>query len=502
MSIREKLLSTVRQLTPSGGRTERVVKSAIWLLSQNAVGRILQLVTLIILARLIGPAEVGLMGIALLALAAVNKFTNIGLNAALIQQAEENVDEYLNTTWILEIGRGVLIAGVLVLAAPLIASVFNESRATDVIRVIALSPILLGLRNPGVVYFRKNLDFHKQFMYKIGTELIRAAVTIGYVLVSPTVWAYVVGFIAADLSQTLLSYVLHGYRPWPRFDTESAKELVDYGKWITGTSILHFLYSEGDDAVVGWLVSPAALAFYRYGYRFSNAPATELGQVVASVMFPAFSKIQDDSDTLRKTFLQSLQMTSFVSFPAAFGIAAVAPTFVRAFLGEDWTLMIIPMQILAFYGLLSAIGQTFGPLCKALGRPDYVTKLSALRVAILAVLVIPVTSEYGVVGTAALVTGVYLFVMMPLDLYIIATLLEMKVTTIASEFVYPLAASALMGAAVYQLQSMLAINPIVEFLLLIGAGVVVYALVTLFLDSLFDWGITYHLRRVVANVKS
>jgi PST family polysaccharide transporter/lipopolysaccharide exporter len=478
-----------------------VVKSAIWLLSQNAVGRILQLITLIVLARLIGPTEIGLMGIALLSLAAVNKFTNIGLNAALIQQKEENVDEYLNTTWMLEIGRGVLIGGSLFLAAPLIASVFNEPRATDVIRVIALSPIFLGLRNPGVVYFQKDLNFHKLFVYEIGTQVIQAAVAIGYVLISPTVWAYVFGFVFADLFQAMISYFLHGYRPWPQFDRSAAEELINYGKWITGTSILHFLYSEGDDAVVGWLVGPAALAFYRYGYRFSNAPATELGQVVASVMFPAFSKVQDDIETLRTTYLQSLQMTAFVSFPAAFGIAAVAPTFVRAFLGSEWNATILPMQILAFYGLLSAVGQTFGPLWKAMGRPDYVTKLSALRVAILAILVIPITSEYGVVGTAALVTGVYVFPMMPIDLYLVTDTLEMSMTRLANEFVYPFVASLVMGLVVYQVQLSFSIHPMIDFVLLVGLGVVVYALAVLLLDRQFDWGVTYHLRRMVANVR-
>jgi PST family polysaccharide transporter/lipopolysaccharide exporter len=501
MGLREKLLSTVRQLTPRGGRTEQIVKSAVWLLSQNIVGRGLQLATLIVLGRLIGPSEIGLMGIALLSLAAINKFTKIGLNSALVQQVEENVDQYLDTTWMLEIGRGVLIGGGLFLAAPLIASVFNEPRATDVIRVISLSPIFIGLRNPGVVYFQKDLDFHKYFVYNIGIQVIQAGVAIGYVLVSPTVWAYVFGFVVADFSQMVLSYVLHGYRPWPRFDRSAASELVNYGKWITGSSILHFLYSEGDDAVVGWMVSPAALAFYRYGYRFSNAPATELGQVVASVMFPAFSKVQEDAEKLRNTYLQALKMTSFITFPAAFGIAVVAPTFVHAFLGDDWTQMILPMQILAFYGLMSSIGQTYGPLWKAVGRPDYVTKLSAVHVAILAVLVIPVTSEWGMVGTAALVTGVYFFPMLPVNVYIMAKTLEIRWTKMAAELVYPLVASVIMGAIVYQTQSLIAIHPIVELVLLVGVGVVAYALTALFLDSQFDWGITHHLRRMAATVR-
>jgi PST family polysaccharide transporter/lipopolysaccharide exporter len=501
MRLREKLRAAVSQITPAGGTTERVVKSGIWLMGQNVAGRVLQLLMLVVLARLIGPREMGLTGIALLGLSAMKKFTNIGLNSALIQQKEENVDEYLNTTWLLEIGRGLLIASVLFAAAPFVADFFGVPRATDMLRVIGLTPLVAGLRNPGVVYFQKDLNFHKQFVYRISGEVVQFGVAVAYALVWPTAWAFVVAYVASDLFRSLLSYAIHGYRPWPVFDRDAARELIDYGKWITGTSILFFLYSEGDDAVVGWLLAPAALAFYQYAYRFSNAPATELSQVVSKVMFPAFSKLQDDPALLRDAYLKTVRMTSFVAFPAAFGIAAVAPSFVPAFFGPDWTPMITAVQILAAYGLLRAIGKTFGPVWKAIGRPDYVTKLSLLRVALIAVVIYPATTRLGIEGTALTVTAIYLFPMMPLDLYLIARSVDTSVSRILTEFSYPLAASAVMAACVYATQLWLELSPLLEFVLLVPLGALVYVVAVSVLELQFGWGISNSLRTVVSNVR-
>jgi PST family polysaccharide transporter/lipopolysaccharide exporter len=491
----------VEGLVPRGGTAERVAKGAVWAMGQNAFGRVLQLAMLVVLARLIGPSEIGLVGIALLALSAVKKFTDIGLNAALIQRVEENVDEHLNTVWILEMGRGLLIFAVLYLAAPLAGAAFDEPRATALVRGIGLSPLILGFRNPAMVYFQKNLDFHKQFVYRVGGDVTQAVVAVAYALVWPTAWSLVVGYVAADVVRFVASYALTSYRPGLSFDRESAGELVNYGKWITGSSVLYFLYSEGDDAFVGWLIGPAALAFYQYGYRFSNAPATELTNVISAVMFPAFSKLQEDGALLREAFLKTMRVSAFIASPVAFGIAVVARDFVLAFFGPEWTAMIVPMQILAVYGFLRALGQTFGPIWKALDRPDIITKLSAIRVVLIAVLIWPVTARFGIVGTAAVVTGIYVFPMMPIDLYVVVNMVDVTYGEVLREIAYPVAASAAMAGVVLYVDSAISFGPFAELLVSVVVGAAAYLAAALLLDSRSHWGIGGNIRGIVANVR-
>lgn len=502
MKILERVRRFVRRTAPTGDLTNRIVKSAVWVLGQNAVGRAVQLLMLLVLARLIGPGEIGLMGIALLSLSALKKFTSVGLNSALIQNEQDDVDDYLNTTWLLETGRGVLIFAVLFAASPLIADFFDAPRAEQLLRVIAVSPILVGLRNPGIVYFQKKLNFHKQFVYRVSGDFLMFAVAVGFALVEPTAWAYVTGFLAADAFRMVVSYAIHGYRPWPSFDRGAAKELLNYGKWITGSSILYFLYSEGDDVFVGWFLAPATLGLYQYAYRFSNAPATELTQVIVSVMFPAYSQVQDDPEALRSSFLKTLRFISLVAFPMAFGIAAVAGTFVRAFLGSEWTGMILAMQILTVYGLLRAIGKTFGAVWKAIDRPDIVTKLSALRVVLVAALIYPATAAWGITGTALTVTAVYVFPMMPIDAYIIVRSVDTSYTALLDEMVYPFVASVVMFGGVWYAQGMLALPSVLKFGVLVALGCLLYGGMALLLETKFDWGVEKMVRQIVASLRS
>ena len=498
----KRIIELLKHLIPTGNTGSQIVKSLIWVLGQNAIGRIVTLSMLVILARLIGPAELGLVGIALLTMSGLRSFTNIGLNEALIYQKEENVDSYLDTVWLLEIGRGVLIAGIMLLGAPLVAMLFNEPRAELLVRVLAIAPVLRSLRNPGIVYFDKHLDFHKDFAYKFGVNAVRFVVSVGYALVEPTAWAYVVGFLAASGTRFGLSYFIHDFRPWFRFDRDAAWELIDYGKWLTGVSILTFLTTEADDAFVGWLLGPAALGLYQYAYRFSNAPATEFTQIISRVMFPAFSKMQDDTPRLRSVFLTTFRMTAFVSFPACFGIAAVTPAFVRAFLGPDWTGMIIPMQILAGYGLMRAIGKTFGPIWKATGRPDIIPKLQTLRLLCIAIAIYPMSEQFGITGTALTVTGIFVFPMLPIDLYFIKHSVEASYREILQELVYPFVASTVMFGGVWLLHLSLDIAPIFEFAILVTTGGLLYGASVLVLETQFGWGIRQNITTLVSSVKS
>jgi PST family polysaccharide transporter/lipopolysaccharide exporter len=501
MSLLDRLLALIKRLKPGGGTVERTIKSAAWLASQNVVGRALQLGLLVVLARLVGPAELGLVGIAMLTLSATQNFTTIGLNKALIQKVEENVDSHLNTTWVMEIGRGVLMAVILFAIAPLVGEwFFEEPRAVRLIQAIGLSPLLLGFRNPGIVYFQKNLDFHKQFAYKIGGDTSQFVVGVGYALIEPTAWAFVFGFLAADVVKLVLSYAIHDYRPFPSFDLDVAKELINYGKWLTGSSILYFLYSQGDDAFVGWLLTPTALAYYQYTYRFSNAPATELSQVLTSVMFPAYSKLQSSTDELRSAFSKTLRFTALVSFPASVGIAAIAPDFVMTVFGEDWMAAVPAMQVLAFYGLMRALTKTFGPVWEAINRPDYITKLSAVRVALIAVFIYPMTNALGIVGTAITVTGIFLFPMLPLDVYIMSRAIEMPMRDMYYEFVYPMAASVPMGLAIWYLSGISPFGSLVNLVLLIPAGALIYSALVLLFELLTKWTVTDNFEQIYRNL--
>lgn len=457
---------------------------------------------LIVLARLLTPHDFGLMGIALLLLGATKQFTQIGLNAALIHDVADDVDEYLDTVWLLEIGRGILIASILFFGASFIANFFGEPGAAPILQVIALVPLIEAFRNPGVVYFAKDLAFHKDFLYRGFGGMVQLVVGVGYAIVSPTVWALVFAYIASEASKMILSYVLHGYRPWFSFDMRAARKLIHYGKWITGSSIVYFLYSQGDDAFVGWYLSAAALGIYQYAYRLADTPSTEVSEVVAQVAFPTFSQLQNDTDQLREAFLQSTRFVAFLTFPMAIGMVLVAPTFVPVVLGSDWLAMIPVFQILAIYGLVHAITRNFGSLWKAIGRPDLTMKLPALGVLLIAIVIWPATAQWGVVGTAFAVVFVSVVVVFPLNVFVTTSMIEAHSLAIYREYAYPCIASLVMFIVLWTSAALLSLPPAVELILLIPAGAVLYVGTAVVLERRFNWGIEDNLRMIAHQVTS
>ena len=455
---------------------------------------------LIVLARLLTPHDFGIMGIALLLLGAMKQFTQIGLDAALIHDVADDVDEYLDTVWVLEIARGLLIAGCLFVGAPYSAGFFGEPGAAPILQVIALVPLIEAVRNPGVVYFKKDLAFHKDFLYRGFGGIVQFVVGVGYALMSPTVWALVFAYIASELVKMLLSYVLHGYRPWFTFDIAAARKLIHYGKWITGSSVIHFLYSQGDDAFVGWYLSAAALGIYQYAYRLADTPSTEVSEVVAQVVFPTFSKLQHDTAQLREAFLQSTRFVAFITFPMAFGMVLVAPTFVPVVLGDDWLAMIPIFQILAIYGLVHAITRNFGSLWKAVGRPDLTMKMPAIGVVVIALVIWPATAQWGVVGTALAVVFVSVGIVFPLNVYVSTSMIEAHPLAIYREYAYPCLASLVMVGTLWTATEYISLPPAVELLLLIPAGALVYVCTAFVLERQFAWGIEANLRLIVNRV--
>ncbi|QCC50357.1 lipopolysaccharide biosynthesis protein [Halapricum salinum] len=487
----------MRAVIPTGDLATRTARSGVWLSVTNISQRVLELVALLVLARLLSPAAFGLIGVALLILTGLERFSQLGFTSALIQNREDDVDRYLDTAWTLQIARGFLLAAVLFVVAGPAAQFFGAPEVEPIIQVIAVVPILQGLENPGVVYFQKDLEFHKQFVHLSSTTLVYVAVTITLAFAWGNVWALVVGRVLAEISNLLVSFVVHDYRPRPSFDREAAGEMFGFGKWIFASGIVYFLADEGDDFVVGALLGTTALGFYRLSYRLALTPATEVTGVIGTVMFPAYSKLQDDVAAVREAYFRTLQLVTAFTFPAGVGVFVVAPPFVEAILGPQWIPMIPALQILAVYGLLLSMAGSFGPVWLAMGRPDFAAKIGAVRVIVMAVLIVPATTEYGLVGTGAAVVAAFGLGALPLDLLISRRLLDMRLRRFFREVSYPIVAAGTMGAVVWAVRETVVVDsPLVELLGLVALGGIVYLLVAAVLVRVAGWEIEQNVRSV------
>ena len=181
-------------------------------------------------------------------------------------------------------------------------------------RLLALSPFLRGFNNIGIVFFRKDMQFNKIFLLNFAEMLTRAVTSIVLAFILRNVFALAYGILASRVMTLFLSYILHPYRPRLKFNLKKAGELFDFGKWLLGSSILKYVINQGDKAVVGKLIDVTSLGFYGLAYRMSMLPVKQITNIVAQVMFPTFSILQDEPDQLRKRFLETCKSWLFFLF--------------------------------------------------------------------------------------------------------------------------------------------------------------------------------------------
>jgi len=382
--------------------SQRVVKSGLWAFALRAVNRAFRFIRLIILARVLAPEDFGLMGIALLTMATLDTFSQTGFQAALIQK-KDDIKSYLDAAWTVLILRGSILFAILYIIAPFAAHFFNAQEAEVIIRVIGLSFLIQAFTNIGVIYFEKELEFNKLFIYSFVGTLSDFVVAVSAALILKNVWALVFGSLAGSTAMCITSYFIHPYKPKFDFHLGKAKELFGFGKWILGSSILVFLLTQGDDIFVGKLLGATALGLYQLAYRISNMPATEITHVISQVTFPAYSKLQDNIEKLRETYLRVLQSTAFLSFPIAGLIFVLAPDFTRIFLGEKWMPMVPAMFVLACWGAIRSLVGAISPVFMSLGKPEIVTKMQFFQTVLLFILIYPLTIRWNILGTSAAV---------------------------------------------------------------------------------------------------
>ncbi|MFP4029833.1 MAG: lipopolysaccharide biosynthesis protein [Candidatus Brocadiia bacterium] len=422
------------------------MKSVGWVFAGKIAGRGMSVIKMVVLARLLDPRDFGLFGIVMLAIATLQTFSRTGFNAALIQN-QENTDDYLDTAWTIQAIRGLVLAGVLFAAAPLVSAFFDEPRATALLRVMCISVAVGGFRNIGIIYFRKELKFHKQVLFNTGSAVISLIVGVILAYHLRSVWALVWAGLANGISTCLLSYLLHPYRPRLRLEPHKAKQLFNFGGWVLLSGILIFINQNGDDAFVGKVLGAASLGVYQLAYRLSNAPATELTHVISSVTFPAYSQIQNDIERFRRAYLRVLKLTMLLAAPIAAGIAAVAPTFVIVFLGRRWLSAIVPLQILSVFGLERAFNATAGPVFYASNNPSVSARIPILRLVGIVTLIWPLTQWFGISGTSltAVLSSIPVCIA---AVWFLMHILDMKPTQFALVLWKPVISSIVMFAVV------------------------------------------------------
>lgn len=370
-----------------------------WMGALRGFTRALGFVKIAILARILTPGDFGLFGITVITLAFLETFTETGIYVFYIQE-EEDIDEYLDTAWVLSIIRGFLIGLLIIFGAPYIASFFNAPGAAYLLQLMGAVAIIRGFINPAILKFQKNLQFNKEFSLRSIIIFFEVLATIVIALITRSAISLVVGLIISAIIEVGLSFLWA--KPAPNFSLNrtQVRKMIKRGKWVTFGGLLGYLTRQGDDAVVAKLMNTQALGLYQMAYKLSTMPGTEITDVVSKVAFPVYVKIAGDKKRLLKAYLKTLLSITSVIIPMSIILALFPELVIKILLGDQWLEAASVLRVLAIFGAIGGIIGSRNALLFALKRQDIATKITSIRFLVLAITIIPLTVSYGLLGAA------------------------------------------------------------------------------------------------------
>lgn len=382
---------------------KKALRGGIWVGASFALGKVLSTVQQIILARILIPEDFGVYGMALLAIASLEIFTQTGIKPALIQ-AKEVDEKTLNTAWTFTIIRNLILFAGLQAFAPLAAWFFESPGLNPILRVLAFYVLLEGFVNIGTVLFHRELAFKKQATLDQLFIFSNFIISVILAYLYQSVWAMVFGRVASSLLLLLASFILSPYRPRLCLDKQAASNLFNFGKHVLTGEILLFAFRQGDDLIVGKMLGESAVGFYIVAYNLASTPHSSITQIVSRVALPIYAKLQNDLPELKKAYCTNLKLTATLAMPLCFGLFILASDSVSIIYGAKWLPMVPTVQVLCVYGLIRVLGATTSPIFQGLGQPKIISQLFAIKVIVMLALIWPLTMRYGYLGTSVAVT--------------------------------------------------------------------------------------------------
>jgi O-antigen/teichoic acid export membrane protein len=414
---------------PRPGLTGVVVRGAASSSLGFAVRHALSLITALVLARLVTPAQFGAFVAGTVAIELGGSFAGSGMLAALIQR-RDRLEESANTALLATLAAGLGLAALQLAASPLLGEFFHSARVRD---VAAASAGLLLLGSAAVVpsaLLQRRFQFTRRIVVEPVMALSYGIVSVAACAAGMGTWGLVLGAYAAAFTQAGLTWWYAHWRPRPRLASLSLwRELVRFARHILAYDVLERVNFLAPPALVGRVLNPAAVGSFGYASRIAALPRTAAIDVGSFVLLPAFARIAEDERRFRSAFLRSLRTVTAVSAPAGLILLPLGPGLVALLFGPRWHAAGPAIAAMCVYSAGLAPMDLATEAFKAHGSPAAIPRMLVVRT-VVSVGGMAALSPLGLTGIAAglslgaFLTGAYAHVLLArrLDLPLRATL--------------------------------------------------------------------------------
>jgi O-antigen/teichoic acid export membrane protein len=327
----------------------------------------------ILLVRLLTPRDFGLIGMVIVFTGFAELFTDLGFGAALIQKKELE-QRHLNSVFWMNVVVGLLLTIIVGAVAPIIAEFYENPELSLMTAVIALSFAIGSVKVVQSSLFQKNMEFKKLAFIEITALMVSGITSVAMAYNGCGVWSLVAQSLITTSVTVAMMWTLSRWRPSFSFDSGAMKELWGFSANLTGFNVLNYWVRNGDNLLIGKIVSADALGLYTRAYSLMLLPITQITHVISGVMFPAMSEIQGDIEKSRRIYLYSNRIIALITFPMMTGLFAVSEAFVLFLFGDRWMEMIPILKVFCITGIGQSVGTTVGWIYTAQGRTDIMFK--------------------------------------------------------------------------------------------------------------------------------
>ena len=423
------------------GRT--TARAATWAFLSGSGTKIVTLIGLTLLARLLAPAEFGLLAFALTYIVYVDTIADLGSGTALIYWPDRR-HEAAQVTFLINVGAGLFWCGTTFLLAPFIADLFNAPQGTNIVRGLSLTFFVKYLGNTHYALMRKDLRFKSVAVPEVSNAAAKMIVALVLAWKGFGAWSLVWGHLAGLVAWTTMMWAMVPWRPSWTFPRDLFRPMLKYGRGIIFVNVLSAVQHETDLLMISRWQGLTALGLYQLAGKIPEATVAMIYRVASDVLLPAFSRVSAAGESTKAVYLAAARYVGAATLPIACGLALLSRPFVLLFFGPQWVEAAPIVSALAVLAGIRALSAQPGDVLKATGRVSLLAKLGFLRVVliVIAVVIAARQSALAVAVSLVIVDG-------------IATLLAFTVTSraigaslaeVGRAFAPSLAASAVMSA--------------------------------------------------------
>ena len=378
---------TAQQPTDDAALQRHMVSGSAWIISVRWSLRLLGLISTIVLARLLTPADYGIVAIASMIVGLVEIFSRAGLGSAVIRHPNPTREHY-DTAWTVNLLIGIVLACIVWALAPLTTAYFHEPRAKLIVEILAFRMLLYNAQNIGIANFQRELQFRKQFWLNVIPSLVSFPITIVLAFLWRNYWALVVSLMVEYAVSLVLSYAMEPFRP--RVCFSKIREIGSFSVWSLLKNIAMYLNTQVDRLVIGGFAGTSAMGRYQVAADVATMPSQEVANPIVAAFFPVLARVQHDREKRCRLYLMVLYWSALVCTSTAVGVALVTDDFVDLVLGDKWVDVkpLMPWLALSF-GVLGMTNSVYTAL-DTIGRPIMSARLQWLRLFGLALTIIPV----------------------------------------------------------------------------------------------------------------